>query len=128
MALVQYLLDTNIVIYYFNGIADDEKTEGLLSNSFNLSVISQIEFLGWGGFAADEQLYQKALEFIGNANLFILDERIVQKTIELRQQHIMKTPDAIIASTALIHGFGIATNNNDDFKHLNLEILNIRLV
>jgi predicted nucleic acid-binding protein len=68
MELMQYLLDTNIVIYYFNGLTNDERIDELLGNSFNISIITQIEFLGWSGFATDEHLYQKAQEFIYHLN------------------------------------------------------------
>ena len=37
-------------------------------------------------------------------------------------------PDAIIAATALVHGFGIATNNIDDFKRLVSETLIINVL
>ena len=47
-----YLIDTNIVIYYFNGLTDDESIHSLLMESFNTSIITKIEFLGWGQFAA----------------------------------------------------------------------------
>jgi predicted nucleic acid-binding protein len=33
MELMQYLLDTNIVIYYFNGLPNDEQIDELLTNS-----------------------------------------------------------------------------------------------
>ncbi len=41
-----FLLDSNIIIYYFNGLTDDPQVDELLVNSFNISVISKIEFLG----------------------------------------------------------------------------------
>ena len=40
MELMQYLLDTNIVIYYFNGLTDDERIDALLIHSFNISIIT----------------------------------------------------------------------------------------
>ena len=125
---MQYLLDTNIVIYYFNGLTDDERIDALLIHSFNISIITQMEFLGWSGFLTDENLYQKAQEFISHANVFDLTQGVVDKTITLRQQHKIKMPDAIIAATALVHGFGIATNNIDDFKRLVAETLIINVL
>jgi len=125
---MQYLLDTNIVIYYFNGLTDDERIDALLIHSFNISIITQMEFLGWSGFLSDENLYQKAQEFISHANVFDLAQGVVDKTIILRQQHKIKMPDAIIAATALVHGFGIATNNIDDFKRLVAETLIINVL
>lgn len=125
---MHFLLDTNIIIYYFNGLTDDSQVDELLVNSFNISIISKIEFLGWNGFLTDHLLYQKAKLFITHANVFELDGRIANKTIELRQQYKIKTPDAIIAATALIHHLGVATNNIDDFKRLGVETLSIDVI
>ncbi|RUM75627.1 MAG: type II toxin-antitoxin system VapC family toxin, partial [Sulfurovum sp.] len=41
------LLDTNIIIYYFNGIITDSKIDQILKESFNISIITKIEFLSW---------------------------------------------------------------------------------
>ena len=87
-----------------------------------------MEFLGWSGFLTDENLNQKAQEFISHANVFDLAQGVVDKSIALRQQHKIKMPDAIIAATALVHGFGIATNNVDDFKRLVAETLIINVL
>jgi predicted nucleic acid-binding protein len=47
-----------------------------------------------------------------------LTELIVDQTIELRKQYKIKLPDAIIASTALIHGFDLISRNTNDFKNI----------
>lgn len=122
---MRYLIDTNIVIYYFNGITNDESIHGLLAASFNISIITKIEFLGWSPFATDRLLYDKARGFIGHANIIGLDDAIAEKTIEIRQRHRIKTPDALIAATAMVHGLTIATNNVADFNPLGVETLSI---
>ena len=33
-------------------------------------------------------------------------------------RYLIKTPDAIIAATAMVHGFEVVTNNVDDFTPL----------
>ncbi len=48
---------------------------------------------------------------------------MAEKTIEIRQRYKIKTPDAIIGATALVHNFEIVTNNADDFKQLDLKII-----
>ena len=45
-----------------------------------------------------------------------LDEPTTRQTIRLRQQHLVKLPDAIIAATALAHGLAFLTRNTADFK------------
>lgn len=123
----KYLLDTNIVIYFFNGITDDESLIEILKSSFNISIITKIEFLSWQKLSNDETLNKKAIEFISNATIYDLDEVVANQTIKNRQQYKIKTPDAIIGATAQVHGFEIVTNNVDDFKNLDLKITTIKL-
>lgn len=123
----KYLLDTNIVIYFFNGITDDESLIEILKHSFNISIITKIEFLSWQKLFNDEKLNQRAIEFISNATIYDLDEVVANQTIRNRQQYKIKTPDAIIGATAQVHGFEIVTNNIEDFKNLDIKIITIKL-
>lgn len=43
---MSYLIDTHIVIYYFNGLTVDESLHELLTDRFKISIITKIEFLG----------------------------------------------------------------------------------
>ena len=95
----KYLLDTNIIIYFFNGVTDDKSIFEILKSSFNISVITKIEFLSWPKLKDDEVLAQKAHEFISKATIYELDELVANQTIRNRQQARIKTPDAIIAAT-----------------------------
>ena len=81
----KYLLDTNIVIYFFNGITDDESLIEILKSSFNISIITKIEFLSWQKLSNDEALNKKAIEFISNATIYDLDEVVANQTIRNRQ-------------------------------------------
>ncbi|HEX7026315.1 MAG TPA: type II toxin-antitoxin system VapC family toxin [Gammaproteobacteria bacterium] len=117
-----YLIDTNVVIYYFNGLIRDDSFHDLLASSFNVSIITKIEFLSWDKFYSNQHLYNKANAFMGNANVLGLSDLVAEKAIGLRQQYKTKTPDAIIAATALVHGLSIVTNNIDDFKCFGLDI------
>jgi predicted nucleic acid-binding protein len=121
------LLDTNIIIYYFNGIITDSRIDKILKESFNISIISKIEFLSWQKLREDKKLEKKALDFISHANIYELTDEISDKVIDIRQQYRVKTPDAIIGATALVHGFDIVTNNVDDFKNLDLEIISVEV-
>ena len=119
------LLDTNIIIYYFNGIITDNKIDKILKESFNISIITKIEFLSWQKLREDKELEKRALDFISHANVYELTDEIADKVIDIRQQYRVKTPDAIIGATALVHGFDIVTNNVADFKNLDLEIVTV---
>ena len=124
----KYLLDTNIIIYYFNGIIKDNIITDILKNSFNISIITKIEFLSWQRLFEDNELNKKALDFISNAKIYDLTTLVANKTIENRQRYKIKTPDAIIGATAIVHGFDLVTNNVDDFSKLDLKIISIELV
>ena len=124
----KFLVDTNIIIiYYFNGIVEDNRIDEILKESFNISIITKIEFLSWQKLRDDEELKEKALNFISNANVYELTDDVANKVIEIRQKHKIKTPDAIIGATALVYGFDIVTNNVDDFDKLDLEIVTVGL-
>ena len=86
-------------------------------------MITRIELLGWHQITADE--VSKITSFIGDATIYSLTERIVVRTIALRQTHKIKLPDAVIAATAFIHNLTLLTRNTSDFKQIpGLPILN----
>ncbi len=122
-----YLLDTNIVIYYFDGLTDDDVIHTILAESFKISIITKIEFLGWGKFATNPESQTKAREFISHATIFNLKEPIAEQAILLRQKYKTKTPDAIIAATALVNGLTILTNNTSDFSRLGVQTMTIKI-
>ena len=123
----KYLLDTNVVIYFFNGLTDDAALVEILRSSFNISIITKIEFLSWQKLLSDPALNDKAIEFISNARVYELDEVVANRTIKNRQRFKVKTPDAIIGATAQVHGFEIVTNNVDDFRMLDLKVTTVEL-
>ena len=63
--------------------------------------------------------------YINETTIHQLEENITLKTIELRQHYRIKTPDAIIAATALVNDFILISGNIFDFKKINgLRIIN----
>lgn len=122
----EYLLDTNILIYLFaDTIPKKEvnKIEEIFRTSFNISILTKIEFLGWEKHT--EEGFEKAREFISFANVFPLTDEIVDLTIDIRRHSKIKLPDAVIAATALNNNLIIVTRNDNDFKGIKvLEIYN----
>lgn len=117
------LIDTNILIYYFNGsltISAKEKITEIFNEDFNISVISKMEFLGFNRFSAGEK--REAAKFVSFANVLPLSEAIVDRTIQLKQTGKIKLPDAIIAATALCHNLNLVTHNEKDFAGISLSI------
>ena len=80
----KYLLDTNIVIYFFNGITDDDSLVDILKQSFNISIITKIEFLSWQKLLTSTELKNKAFDFISHATIYDLDEVVANRTIQNR--------------------------------------------
>lgn len=78
-------------------------------------MINKIELLGFKGPEAEMQILR---DFVNSSQVISLTEEIVTKTIELRIQHKIKLPDAIIASTSLIHGLSLITRNQSDFTNI----------
>ncbi|WP_430754895.1 PIN domain-containing protein [Magnetovirga frankeli] len=64
---------------------------------------------------------------MSHARLFDLSEEIVEQTIRLRQQFKTKTPDAIIAATALVNDLIVVTHNTSDFTRLGLETITVNM-
>lgn len=122
----QYLIDTNILIYYMNDeipVASLEKLENIFQQSFHISTISKIETLGWKSISVSE--VTKISAFLNYAEVLFIDENIEQKSIEIKQKKKVKTPDAIIAATAMVNDYIIVTRNESDFKNIdNLEVWN----
>ncbi len=114
-----YLFDTNILIYWWaDEIPPDQvpRIEHLLKTSFNISIITRIEFLGFPGFSGD--LRQKSRDFLSYAIVLPLTPEVAERTIVLREKHSIKVPDAIIAATALTYDLTLITRNASDFKDI----------
>lgn len=122
-----HLFDTNSLIYYFSGLTDDDDLPKLLSQDFRTSVITKIEFLGWRKFGEDTLLLAEAKDFLRHAVTLPLDDRITELAIDLRQRFRVKTPDAIIAATALANDLAIVTNNKKDFEALGAKVRAVQL-
>jgi predicted nucleic acid-binding protein len=118
-----FLIDTNIVIATLGNKLPSDGAAFIKTIPPNISIITQIELLGWHGVTATD--LSLLTDFVNKANIFSLDPPIVQQTIMLRQYHKIKTPDAIIAATALIHGLTLVSRNVSDFKQITqLQVIN----
>ena len=121
----QYLIDTNVVPDYFSASFSNAGMlfmDTAIDATPNLSVITQIELLCWKTDAATEQ---KVKDFISDSIVLDITPDVITQCVNLRKGKKIKTPDAIIAATALAHDYTIITNNEKDFTNINgLKIVN----
>jgi predicted nucleic acid-binding protein len=125
MQTSKYLIDTNILIYHVAGSPEATAfiSKVAAKRAFNVSIITEIEFLGWNKHT--EEGFKKCKRMLEAANIYELDENIAQKTIELRRKTKIKLADAVIAATAIINNFTIVTRNTADFKMIDeVSVLN----
>lgn len=118
MSETDCLIDTNILIYHTQG---EPKATAFINKlifleSFNISILSKIEFLGWDKHTP--QGFDKCKKLIETATVYPVDETIARKAIEIRRLGKIKLADAVIAATALSHHLKVATRNVDDFEQI----------
>lgn len=112
----EYLMDTNPIIDFFNGRLPTSGKNFMTEIEPAISVISHIELLSNKNIPPEE--WKQILDFVEIALIYTLTNEVVNKTIFLRQNHKLKTPDAIIAATALTYNRILITRNISDFKNI----------
>ncbi len=114
-----YLIDTNVAIYYF-GLAMSNESEKfmdqILGKKYYISVINRIELLGFKRLNGNES--DALSSFISNSIIIDLEEDIILETIQIRKKYNIKLPDAIIAATCLVNNCSLITNNIKDFDEI----------
>ncbi|MGF7079133.1 type II toxin-antitoxin system VapC family toxin [Mucilaginibacter sp. UYCu711] len=120
-----YLIDTNVVIGYLDQTLPPKGMEimnDIINETPKISVITKIEVLRYNTTVDG---YKIINDFISESNVLHLNDQVIDKTIEICKSKQIKLPDAIIAATALVNNFALATRNISDFKNIQgLELLN----
>lgn len=118
-----YLIDSNAVIDFFNYSLPRNGINLLINIEPRISIITQIKVFSKRGLEVDEVNGIK--EFINTTTVYVVDEMIALKTIDIRLKHKMKLPDAIIAATAIYYDLILITRNVSDFNRIaGLQIIN----
>lgn len=107
-------LDANVIIYTFKPqyqyIVDALEAE---NEELACSEMVRLEVMGFAGFEkADIKIVAK---FFGDLTVFPISEEIIDIAIGIRQQKSIKSPDAIIAATAIATNQKLWTSNVKDF-------------
>ena len=122
----KYLLDTNILIYYFNDGPEvqsifDEIEAGDAEAFY--CPISWVELLCYP--ALTEEQANEMREFLRLLKCVSLTESVLDSAAQIRRDYRLKLGDGIIAACALVEGCVLVTRNAKDFKCVNgLTILN----
>ena len=121
----KYLIDTNVISDYFSAslpVKGLHFIDSVIDDIPNLSIISQIELLCW---KTDNKKEQKIKDFIADSIIFDINTDVIMYCVSVRRNKKIKTPDAIIAATALSYGYTLITNNEKDFSNIKgLKIVN----
>ncbi|MCB9034944.1 MAG: type II toxin-antitoxin system VapC family toxin [Chitinophagales bacterium] len=121
----QYLIDNNAISYFFSELLNDSAMQfmaNVIDKIPNISVITQIEALSWTNKDKNKESILK--EFINDSNILFITPNIVAECVRIRRSRKIKTPDAIIAATAIVNNFTLITADADFENIDNLKILN----
>lgn len=121
----QYLMDTNAIAGYLSAsfpAAGLDLMDKAIDAIPNISIITQIELLCWN---TDEATMESVKSFISDSIVLDISPDVVTKCVALRKGKKIKTPDAIIAATALAYGYTLITANEKDFSNIKgLKVVN----
>jgi predicted nucleic acid-binding protein len=112
-----YTLDTNAIIYYL----DEDPTvipllEPILGQDMAIfvSVVTELELLSHPGLTEEDMA--EIQQLLTSVVIFPLESRLAQLGGALRRQYHLKTPDSVVAATALLTRTTLVTRNIRDFQ------------
>lgn len=122
----QYLLDTNILIYYFNNQPEVQDVFDTIETGNAAAFycpISWVELLCYPNLTPEQA--NEMRDFLRLIHRVSLTESVLDSAAEIRRNYRLKLADGIIAASALVTGYILVTRNVDDFKRVDgLSLLN----
>ena len=113
------LFDSNVMIYLSKREIPLEFIDQF--DDIRISVITYMEILGFRFKSTREEDLIK--ELVGFFETVFVSQAIAGKVVEIRKAHAIKLPDAIIAATAICEDLKLVTRNTDDFKNLDVPLI-----
>ncbi len=117
--VTRYLIDSSAVSKYLEERLPETGLafmDAIFDVESNISVIAKIELLTWN--PGENDLQEKVATFAEDSAVYELSDTIVDQTIQIRRKYRLKTPDAIIAATALVNNLTVVTDNERDFNNI----------
>lgn len=108
--MVKALLDTNVLIDFLSGIGAARK-EIARYDEAAISIVTWMEVMVGAPPGATDETRQ----FLSHFATVPVSQPIAERAVELRQQHRVKPPDAIIWASAQIEQRLLVTRNTKDF-------------
>ena len=110
----EYLMDTNAIIDFLIGSLPASSRAAISQMKPVISVITHIELFSSNKTSEQELLQLNAFVKVATV-INSIDTRIVAEAIKIRKALKIKTPDAIIAATAIVYDLILITRNTRDF-------------
>lgn len=112
-----FTLDSDILIKFLN--SDEIETSFIFNllksgDTIYVSTVSETEILSFKNLNAQE--IGDINEFLKSFSLVVVDSNIAKIGGAIRRKYGLKTPDALIAATAIFTGSTLVTRNLKDFK------------
>jgi predicted nucleic acid-binding protein len=123
--MVKYLLDNNAISNFFSGMLPHkgmELMEHIIDEIPTISVITEIEALSW--INTDKTKEQIIQSFIKDSNVLPIVKEVVAQCVMIRRSRKIKTPDAIIAATAIVYNLTLITSDADFENIKDLKLIN----
>jgi predicted nucleic acid-binding protein len=120
----RYLIDSNAVIDFLGGVLPEKGKHLMMKIIPEISIVTFIEILSKKGMSEPEMIKYRAF---ANASIIYTEIKsdIAEQTISIRKKYGLKTPDAIIAATALVNKLALISRNEQDFVKIHkLELIN----
>ena len=120
----RYLIDSNVVVDFLGGKLPENGKQLMLQLKPEISIITSIEILSKKDIPLEE--LQKYKSFINSSHVYSdITQEIADQAVNVRKKYSLKTPDAIIAATAIVNKLILITRNEKDFDPIyNFDLIN----